>query len=276
MTHMNDLQRACFNILKEFDSISNKAGIQYHLYSGTLLGAVREKGFIPWDDDIDIILTRENYTKLKEYIKNTDLPEYLHYVTRKEYPKFPFSFDKLVDKSIRIHQPNTSLDDSLSGPWIDIFVYDSVSDDESLRRSTFSKITKVDKLIRLNRLNYDPKRDRGLKKLKLIPALFNSTNFSSIFIRRKLCDLRDKIARQMLDTNGNVVADLGFPFNTFNDFEAFLISKSELKDCQEVVFEGMKFYGFNNNHSVLTKNFGDYMTRPSEENQIEHGAKIIG
>lgn len=63
-----EIQRNLLKLLYEFDSFCQKEGIQYSVSSGTLLGAVRHKGFIPWDDDLDVNITRENYNKLKQRI----------------------------------------------------------------------------------------------------------------------------------------------------------------------------------------------------------------
>ena len=63
-----EIQRNLLVLLKEFDSFCQQEGIQYSVSSGTLLGAVRHKGFIPWDDDLDVNITRDNYNKLKSCI----------------------------------------------------------------------------------------------------------------------------------------------------------------------------------------------------------------
>ena len=64
----NDL----LNLLKSFDSLCRNNNILYSLYAGSLLGAVREKGFIPWDDDVDVIMVYEEYVKLQSIIKGNN------------------------------------------------------------------------------------------------------------------------------------------------------------------------------------------------------------
>ena len=68
---VKELQSILGDILREFDSICRKEGIQYSLAYGTMLGAVRHKGFIPWDDDIDVFMWKDEYIKLKKCISNS-------------------------------------------------------------------------------------------------------------------------------------------------------------------------------------------------------------
>ena len=77
-TKLRDAQQCMLGILVQFDKICRKNNIVYWLDGGTLLGAVRHKGFIPWDDDIDISLLKEDYLRLLELIKN-DKDFYLYF-----------------------------------------------------------------------------------------------------------------------------------------------------------------------------------------------------
>lgn len=70
---MDHRQETIFNLLQEFDVISKKYGIDYFIAAGTALGAIRHRGFLPWDDDMDIYLTRDNWNKLKDLVENDEI-----------------------------------------------------------------------------------------------------------------------------------------------------------------------------------------------------------
>ena len=76
---IKEIQEELLILLKKFHSICMENGIKYSLYAGTLIGAVREKGFIPWDDDVDISFTRAEYEKFRKVITEADLGEELRF-----------------------------------------------------------------------------------------------------------------------------------------------------------------------------------------------------
>ncbi|MBR0150734.1 MAG: LicD family protein, partial [Synergistaceae bacterium] len=88
---LQEMQAAQFDVLKRVDAICREQGIKYWVGFGTLLGAVRHKGFIPWDDDIDLLFMREDYNKLADYFLPSGERNGLHYdsvATRKNYPYY--------------------------------------------------------------------------------------------------------------------------------------------------------------------------------------------
>jgi lipopolysaccharide cholinephosphotransferase len=87
-------QAALYELLCEFDRICRKHGIRYTLFAGTLLGAVRHGGFIPWDDDADVLMLREDYEKFLEVAPTETDPD--QFFVQKEYSEhWPMFFSKL-------------------------------------------------------------------------------------------------------------------------------------------------------------------------------------
>lgn len=90
MKELDTLHKTLLEILNDFDSFCRSNNIQYSLAYGTVLGAVRHKGFIPWDDDLDVMMTRENYNKFLWLYKDNE-----KYTLQKEQIDYPLYFSKL-------------------------------------------------------------------------------------------------------------------------------------------------------------------------------------
>ncbi len=117
---LRDYQLYLLDMLKDFDAICKTLGVKYWLSSGTVLGAVRHGGFIPWDDDIDVEMLRPDYEKLVASFKETD-----RYVIQTDAndPYYPWLFAKFRDKTTAIEEIG-QLDRNYKyrGPYIDIFI----------------------------------------------------------------------------------------------------------------------------------------------------------
>ena len=110
---MNNIQQSLLKQMKIIDSVCRQHEIQYSLHGGTLLGAVREKGFIPWDDDVDISMKRTEFNRFKTAVENSCTTLILRKWGGKYY----------------IHDKNDK-----NGAWIDIFLYDYISEKSVARK----------------------------------------------------------------------------------------------------------------------------------------------
>ena len=126
LLYMNDLQKRLLVILKEFARVCGKHNLRYFLNGGTCLGAIRHKGFIPWDDDVDVMMPREDYEKfLTLQYEYEGTPYFIQ--SWKSDPRYTYGFAKLRDSSTtfiedfyRNHRIN-------HGVWIDIFPLDGMA-----------------------------------------------------------------------------------------------------------------------------------------------------
>ena len=125
---MLDEQIGLLTLLKEFDSICKKHKITYFLEGGSLLGAVRHKGFLPWDDDIDLCITRSEFKKLLEVI-DQDLPANREIYCYERYPSYLRETVKYTNLDSTVLFPNHILDGLAAGQHIDLFILDPVPSD---------------------------------------------------------------------------------------------------------------------------------------------------
>ena len=136
---LHAIQKIEKEILQEFINACNKLNIEYIVYGGTLLGQVLYGDMIPWDDDIDVGLTRENYNRFLQ-----EAPDILskEYVIQSPYneKKSPFSYTKLRKVGTKyIEKYNHKLNIE-KGIYIDIYPVDNIPDSEELRKKQWKKV----------------------------------------------------------------------------------------------------------------------------------------
>lgn len=127
--HFTPLWNSVLDIYQEFAAICERHGLRHYVIGGTLLGAVRHKGFIPWDDDFDLAMPRQDYDKFKE-LSRRELPAHLKWMDRHNTPEFKLLFGKLMDcRYEEVKRIEREIGHQLSnGLFIDIFPIDGYPD----------------------------------------------------------------------------------------------------------------------------------------------------
>lgn len=144
---LRELQNEELNILKDVHSFCKKNNIRYSLYGGTLIGALRHKGFIPWDDDIDIIMPRPDYDRFCKNYKSVNYKVADMHSEKSFMLAFARVYDDKRTTSISTY-PWISKD---VGVWIDVFPADGLSLDESKIKWMYKKVICLRRLILLSR-----------------------------------------------------------------------------------------------------------------------------
>lgn len=127
------VHRANLRILKEIDRICRKYGIQYMMDSGTLLGAVRHQGFIPWDDDADVTFTRDNYERFAK-VARKELPKGLKLLEPHQLRKGTAFYDftpRILYMNSRTHEDGPEMqyyEGRLNHLWVDLFIQDDLTE----------------------------------------------------------------------------------------------------------------------------------------------------
>lgn len=116
---MNDLQKCQLNILIEFIRLCEEHNLTYYLVGGTCLGAVRHKGFIPWDDDIDVGMPRKDYDKFIQLQKEIKKPYFIQ--TYKSDKNYIYNFAKIRDCTTTFIENTFVCHQFNHGVWIDVF-----------------------------------------------------------------------------------------------------------------------------------------------------------
>ena len=253
-TYLFELHKEILSIMDSVDKICRKENLRYYLIGGSLLGAVRHKGFIPWDDDLDIVMPREDVEKFIELTEN-ELPEslYLRWITTEK------TYGQIVAK---ICKTNTVFDEygnaygKRNGIFIDIFPLD-LCEGYSSRLDKFR--------LYLNQL-------RVCLYLKSQGCNFNLNQFPYYIVNLFLSEKKlHKLIMSLIKKqkkygqthyamfgSGYALKKQTFPIEWFGE-------------GVEISFENRTYLCPSNSKSVLTLTFGkDYMQEPPKEKQVTH------
>lgn len=256
---LKSYQSCAFGILSEFDRFAKVNNISYYIIGGTLLGAVRHKGFIPWDDDIDIGVPREDYNKLAGLRDSFQKPfVFENYEINKKYI---YTFSKLYDSSTTVVE-DVGFDFN-RGVWIDIFPIDGAFSSNFLTRihikivgffiGLFALKSKLDNNFEVIKFN-DGFFKRCLKNIiYFIPQGFN------YFFVHNIASF-NSIRRS--GKAGNILGRYGVKE---------IVDKSVIFGSDNYVeFEKSFFPAPCSCHEYLESIYGDYMTMPIESERLYH------
>lgn len=244
------------DIAKEFHNICESNNISYYMLGGSMLGAVRHKGFIPWDDDMDFGVLREDFEKLKIILQNT-LPKNLKLVSRESTPEFYGGFIKIEDTRTLIQE---NLSDFAFGANIDIFPLDKTNGDFSI----FSTNKKINTLYKIH--NY---RFHNLINYSFIKRTISKV-FHIIHFPKNKFQIFEIIEHRYLKNQGNFLANHYGAWGMKETIKEEIMGKPTLYE-----FEDTQFYGVENYDSYLKSLYGDYHILPPEDKRETHIKSFI-
>ena len=127
--HMRPLWDALLEVYEEFANVCNRNGLRFFLCEGSAIGALRNRGFIPWDDDLDVIMPRPDYERFRQ-ICGRELPPHLRFVNYENAPEFQYTFGKIQDvREEHIYEVERRYGEMLPGGiYVDILVVDGAPD----------------------------------------------------------------------------------------------------------------------------------------------------
>lgn len=252
---LRKVQLVQLEILKEIDAVCKKNNIQYFLDSGTLLGAVRHRGFIPWDDDLDIGMTRENYEKFLK-IANHELDEHFYCLNWHEYDDYGLSFAK-VKKKNTLYVENVTRNSIHSEIFVDVFPYDRYPATSVSKYLQGYPLLLLRVLIKLRAGNIPWAGGSTMKKIKYFPVIVASKMFPAKWMIR----LYEKTAQRY---NSNDDYEWYFP-QGISRYGAWVLRREWLDNVALIRFEDGEFPGPKDVDSYLKHAYGNYMQLPPEE-----------
>lgn len=262
---IKSIQKIEVEILLEFDRICQKYDLKYQLYAGTLIGAVRHKGFIPWDDDIDVCMLRADYNKFLSLVDHELKDDYffqsyqtdLAYLNK--FAKIRKNKTLFVERSVKdlaMHR----------GIYIDIFALDNIDYDSLKGKYQLFLLRAIDSFLKYRLRNRYQSLRPGFKrsKAKLKYYLIQLIPISRLTMERRIL----KIMTRFNHKKTKYVADLANPSKGV--LEKFMVRRQVVDDSIDCDFEGYRFPIPRAYDEVLTNAYGDYMTLPDEDDRVSH------
>ena len=260
---LHKIQELELMILKDFIAICEENNLEYFIYGGSALGAVRHGGFIPWDDDIDIIMFRKDYEKFKEITLAKPNKKY-DFLTSKTKDYF-FLFSKIMLKDTVFEEWWVNQVDFNLGIYIDIFVLDNVPDNKLKRFIHVKRCRILDKLPAISVVKFE---DYPF----IVKLLTNTTNkvFKLLNIKREsLIAKTQKLLTKYNNQDCKYVCDI----SALNHPQIYKIA--DFKPHKKIKFENLEVTCPNNVDNILTQIYGNYMELPPESERYNHITKKI-
>ena len=257
VTDVNEIQQMELGIMEYIHEVCQKIGVKYFLAYGSLIGAVRHQGFIPWDDDMDICMLREDYEKLQDYlIANPD--ERYEVMSYKNNLNYVYPFMKVQDNHTYLLEEDVRIDSNM-GIYVDIFPVDGYEDDVEFK----NKMTKLIKKRQLSCYTF-----KGITNTKSV--LNSLLRYVSVIIfyftnTNKYVAQIEELAKSRKVSDYEQVDYL-----IYKDMNKPVWRREWLEQVTTGTFEGKEFTIPKNYHEILTSDYGDYMQLPPVEQRVSH------
>lgn len=262
---ITEIHNLLLQMLNWYHNFCEKNSLRYYVIGGTMLGAIRHNGFIPWDDDIDVGMPRRDYEKFAKLMSHEQHNRYTFETADMKHHGFLFPYAKIYDtKTTFIENIARTRYQLKRGIYLDVFPIDGIGDSEEESKKNYEKISKMLLLLSIIKSSVTKNRE-WYKNLAIITIqlLFWGINPRYLInIINKLCKKHDFDSSSIV---GNLVGAWGY---------REIMKKEYFGEPQEYKFETITVYGVERPDNYLSCLYGDYMKLPPEEKRTSHHSYI--
>ncbi len=255
------LKEIALTLLSQIDSLCQTHGIRYSMADGTLLGAVRHQGFIPWDDDIDLLMPRDDYQRFIQLCQQTQQPFRL--CCRETEPGYRYLFAKVWDPATYVEETHTNRMGCDMGVFIDILPVDGLGDTIQQARQVYrDTLLRRELLVAANWKHFFRSKT---KSWIYEPVRFGFYVLSRLVNGKKLVDTLDRELQLLPLEKAAYAGSIMGPYR-----QREIMDSSVFQDFTRLKFEGREFMALRQYHKYLSALYGDYMTLPPEDKRRTH------
>lgn len=258
---MNQMQKKLLGILKWFHQYCIEHGLKYYILGGSLIGAVRHKGFIPWDDDIDVGMPRKDYERFLQLTSGMVINHF-------KVEKNGGSSKKYYYLSTKVYDTNTTLVEKKQKPlkrgiYIDVFPLDGIGNSKGEVKQNFKRIARLEKILHTRQCVFR----KGRRWYKNAAILFSKLIPDCFIDEMTLFNKIEQCSRQNDFYNSKYVGNLAGSY-----YEKEIVPSKVFGEPRLYPFEDTAVYGVADYDTYLSRIYGDYMKLPPEEKRsTTHG-----
>ena len=272
--NLRQLQMIELDILKQVLAICDKHLLTYFMLGGTLLGAVRHKGFIPWDDDIDIGMPRPDYEKFLAQAEKEIVSPYQLHTHQNGNGEYSYYYARVENTSIKVRR-KAAAKTVIIPAWVDVFPLDGVPETESEFNKWNKRNRKNSLLLSLSQFEYffsleRSKRSSNQKAAILVKKIIAYTKVYKLIDPTAAWNALDRSLKSCdYETSSRLINYCGY-WGLKEMFPKSVYGKGRLYPFEDLMLNGPEDYDY-----VLKQMYGDYMTPPPEDQREHHYIEII-
>ena len=251
---MNELQSKLLEIFKWLVKFLDDNHIRYYMIGGTMLGAIRHKGFIPWDDDVDIAVPRSDFNKIIELFKDGPIDHYVFEYPSNDDPEFLYPFGKVYDANTTMIEHLKK--DVVRGVYIDIFPLDGIGNTLEEAQKNYKKLDRKNMLLAMK----ISRARKGRKWWKNVATYVGSLIPVN---RKKLIKSIDKLCTSRDFDKYNYVGNLVSTYRAREIMERSIFGKPTTYEFEGVIATGPEKYD-----EYLSTLFRNWRELPPEDKRV--------
>ena len=264
MNNIDILHQVDLDIVKNVVFLCDKYNLKYYMLGGTMLGAIRHKGFIPWDDDIDLGMPRDDYERFLK-IAPKELPSVLKVVNYRNTPSYQYYITRVLDTETKVVEERIGNDNKYTNASIDVFPIDGTPNNGVLRKIYFFRVLYHRALMSLcYKDSIDRKRSRGTAE-KMLLWMLERIPVEKMTTPYKQKEKIDKLLRKQKVEGSKYIGNIMGAYRTREIVPVEFYGKGKLYQFEDMELCGMELYD-----EYLKYTYGNYMQLPPEDKRKTH------